>query len=126
MIGLRTALEDQIETKKKDKEDKKDNWTKLLDHHKNMILNASSIGGKSRAPAPSGYLLEVINQSSFAESRSKASAMMKRQGARVNLLICLVKSLASGAWCNNNSDNPGNLSVFFIGLCDHLDDEENL
>ena len=76
MIDLRTVLEDQIESKKNEKEKKKDNWRKLLDHHKNMILNVSSIDGKSRLPAPSGYLLEVMNQLSLVESRSKANTII--------------------------------------------------
>ena len=77
MIGLRTALEDQIESKKNEKEEKKDNWGKLLDHPKNMILNVSSIDRKSRSPALGGYLLEVMNQSSLAESRRKSNVIMK-------------------------------------------------
>ena len=67
-----------------------------------------------------------MNKSSLAESRSKANTIMKQQGTRVNLILCLVKFLISGSWYNDNSDNLGNLSIFFISPCDHLNDEENL
>ena len=38
MIGIRACLEDQIENRRAEKEEKKDKWQKLLDHQKNMIL----------------------------------------------------------------------------------------
>ena len=91
-----------------------------------MILNASSADSRTKDLAPSVFLLEVMNRSSLAESRSKSSAIMKRQGARVNLPLGFVKSMVSDYWCNYDSDIPGKLSMFFIDPCDHLDDEKNL
>ena len=65
----------------------------MLDHYKNMILNATSIYGKVRARTSSRYLLEIISQLILAELISKANAIMKRKGARVNLPLYFIKSL---------------------------------
>ena len=61
-----------------------------------MILSASSSNGRTNDPASIDFLLEVTNQSSLVESRSKVNAMMKTQGESVNLSLGFVKSIVSG------------------------------
>jgi len=61
-----------------------------------MILNVMSPDRKVAAAIPTSNLLEVTNQTTIAEPLMKANAIMKKNGARVNLELVLVKSLISG------------------------------
>ena len=65
----------------------------LLDHFQNTILSVISEDGRKKALAPNENLLELMNQSSLVESRSKTNVMIKKQGARVSLTLGLIKSL---------------------------------
>ena len=103
-----------------------DNWGKILEHHRSMILNAMSPDGKVQAAAPTSNLLEVMNQTSITEQILKANAIMKREGARVHLPLVMVKALVSGDWCNEYSNDPSKVSMFFIGPCSKVDDDENI
>ena len=84
MIGLRTALKYQIESNKRDREEKKNNLGKLLDQHKSIIANASSADERTKALALNENLLEAMIQSSLVESRSKDDAIINRNSRRVN------------------------------------------
>ena len=118
MVRLRTALENKLDYKKKEKEENKNRWSKLLSHQRNMILNVATIDGKVQAAVPCKNLLEVMSQPTLAEARVKVNSIMSRRGAQVNLPLVLVKSLISGDWNNDNNDNSSKLSMFFLGAND--------
>ena len=99
---------------------------KLFDHQQNMILNVMSPDDKVQAVAPSKSLLKVMNQLTLAEIYNKANTIMKKNRARINLSLVLVKVLYSREQNNDNCDNLSKLFIFFLGLYDYIDDQENL
>ena len=95
-IGLGADLEDQLEHKKKEQEDSKNLWSKLLSHQQNMTLNVASMDGKTKAVTPLENLLEVMSYPTLAKYRAKTNATLERAHAKVNLPLMLVKSLITG------------------------------
>ena len=59
---MKTATKDQHESNTKASEEKKYKWSKILSHHKNMILRKVSLVGKVKAEVPAKEALQVANQ----------------------------------------------------------------
>ena len=126
MVEVKQALADQVEDRRAERNEKKDKWSKVLESHRDMILNFCTKDGKKAALSPSKELLEVMNCPTLAEAESKVRSIMKSHGIRVKLPLILIKSLYTGDWCNSNIDNPSKLSFFFMNPSSEFDDEENL
>ena len=58
-----------------------------------MILKTSFLDRRTKALVINANLIEVINQSALAKSRGKVNAILRMQGARVNILFFLRKHL---------------------------------
>ena len=50
---------------------------------------------------------------------------MKKNGICTKIPLVVIKALVSRSWCNE-SEGPGKISMFFIGLNRLVEDEENL
>ena len=71
-----------MESQKATKEEKKDEWAKILENHRNMILNFTSMDGRSAAMSPTADLKKVLDCASLVEAQVAVIYMMKREGVR--------------------------------------------
>ena len=61
MSEVNQALKNQFEDKRLERNEKKDEWAKILVNHRDVILNFSTKDRKNAALSPSKELLEVMN-----------------------------------------------------------------
>ena len=125
IIQVKLAIKDQIDTRNKVALEKKDKWSKVLSHYKDMNLNIGSSDRKVLAAALTNKTLEVMKKDSIIEAEEKCIALMKKAGVRVRIPLIIVKALISGNWCNE-SKSLSKLSMFFIEPNSQVDDKESL
>ena len=82
LISTRECFETLLESQKAAKEEKKDKWAKILENHRNMILNFMSMDGKSEAVSPTADLKQMLECTTLAEVQPTLISIMKREGVR--------------------------------------------
>ena len=95
LVQMKSTMIEQTNTKAQAVLDKKDKWSKVLSHHKTMMLNVGSPDGKVPAAAPSKATLEVMQQDTIIESQDHCNALLKKQGVRTKMPLIVVKALVS-------------------------------
>ena len=88
-------LEEQVEDNKAERHEKREKWGKVLENHRDMILNFTSKDGNLAALSPKKELLEAMNCTTLAETESKVRSKLKSHGVRVKIPIILIKSLCT-------------------------------
>ena len=124
--STRQCFETLLETKRAEKEEKKDKWSKTLENHRNMILAFMTRDGTSAALSPTKDLRRVMDSATLAEAQAVVTSVLKREGIRMKLPLIFVKSLMSGDWHNGDVDSPSKLSFFFLNPSATIDEDENL